>query len=103
PGGLIFPSSRVDIVSTTRNGQDSLSQIILQDVLVLAIDTNATRDPQSPAMVGSTVTLAAKPEESLRLSLAASMGELRLILRPLGETGTVKLGQTKAADLAKPL
>ncbi len=61
-GGFIFPSSRVDIVSTTRGGQESVSQIILQDVLVLAIDTNATRDPQSPAMLGSTVTLAAKPE-----------------------------------------
>jgi Flp pilus assembly protein CpaB len=102
-GGFIFPSSRVDIVSTTRGGQESVSQIIMQDMLVLAIDTNATRDPQAGSMVGSTVTLAAKPEESLRLSLAASMGELRLILRPLGETGTVKLPPTKAGDLNKPL
>jgi pilus assembly protein CpaB len=102
-GGFIFPSSRVDIVSTTRGGQESVSQIILQDVLVLAIDTQATRDPQAGAMVGSTVTLAAKPEEALRLSLAASMGELRLVLRPLGETGTVKLPPTKAGDLSKPL
>ena len=102
-GGFIFPSSRVDIVSTTRNGQESVSQIILQDVLVLAIDVNATRDPQAQSMLGSTVTLAAKPEEALRLSLAASMGELRLVLRPLGETGTVKLPPTRAGDLSKPL
>ncbi len=102
-GGFIFPSSRVDIVSTTRGGQESVSQIILQDVLVLAIETQATRDPNAAAMLGSTVTLAAKPEEALRLSLAASMGELRLVLRPLGETGIVKLPPTKAADLSKPL
>jgi pilus assembly protein CpaB len=102
-GGFIFPASRVDIVSTTRGGQESVAQIILQDMLVLAIDTNPTRDPQAQAMIGTTVTLAAKPEESLRLSLAASMGELRLVLRPLGETGTVKLGPTKAGDLSKPL
>jgi pilus assembly protein CpaB len=102
-GGFIFPASRVDIVSTTRSGPESVAQIILQDMLVLAIDTNPTRDPQAQAMLGTTVTLAAKPEEALRLSLAASMGELRLVLRPLGETGTVKLPPTKAGDLSKPL
>ena len=48
------------------------------------------RRRQADAMLGSTVTLAATPEEAEQLSLAAALGELRLLLRtPLDGPGNV--------------
>jgi pilus assembly protein CpaB len=102
-GGFVLPGYRVDVVSTMRGGAaESVSKIILQNMLVLAVDTNATRDPNSSSMLGSTVTLAATPEEAMRLSLASAMGEMRLTLRTPDDNTIVRLPATKWEDLSKP-
>ena len=81
-GGFVLPGSKVDIMMTLKRGDgDSSAQIIMQDMLVLAVDQKNTREDGQQAVLGNTVTLAAKPEESERLSLAASLGDLRLLLR----------------------
>ncbi len=47
-GGFVLPGYRVDVVSTTRgNTNESVSKIILQNMLVLAVDTIAQRDNQT--------------------------------------------------------
>lgn len=103
-GGFVLPGFRVDVVSTLRGGQnESVSKIILQNMLVLAVDTNAQRDPNSPSMLGSTVTLAATPEEATRLALAASLGELRLTLRTPDDNKIVRLPGSRWDDLGKPI
>jgi pilus assembly protein CpaB len=79
--GFILPHSRVDVVHTTRTENGPLSRIILQDVLVLAVDTTHVREGDKNAIPASTCTLQVKPDDAERLSLAVSMGELRLILR----------------------
>ena len=85
-GGLVRPGSRVDVVSTLRGSQgEPVSKSILQNMLVLAVDPQSQRDRNSPSVLASTVTLAASPEEATRMALAASMGELRLMLRSPGE------------------
>jgi len=81
-GGFVLPGSKVDIVFTMKRGDgDSKAQIIMQDMMVLAVDMKNTRDADQTSMLGNTVTLAAKPEDSERLSLAAQLGDLRLLLR----------------------
>jgi Flp pilus assembly protein CpaB len=81
-GGFVLPGSKVDVMMTLKRGDgDSSAQIIMQDMLVLAVDQKNTREDGATAMLGNTVTLASKPEESERLSLAASLGDLRLLLR----------------------
>jgi len=81
-GGFVLPGSKVDVMMTLKRGDgDSSAQIIMQDMLILAVDQKNTRDDGAQAILGNTVTLAAKPEESERLSLAASLGDLRLLLR----------------------
>jgi Flp pilus assembly protein CpaB len=103
-GGFVLPGFRVDVLSTLRNGtSDSVAKIILQNMLVLAVDTNAQRDPNSSSMLGSTVTLAATPEEAQRLSLAAAMGELRLTLRTPDDNKIVRLPGSKWDDLGRPI
>lgn len=102
-GGFVLPGYRVDVVSTTRgNPHESSSRIILQNMLVLAIDTIANRDNQTNSILGSTVTLAASPEEAQRLSLAAALGELRLTLRTPDDNKIVRLPTSRAEDLSKP-
>lgn len=102
-GGFVLPGYRVDVLSTTRGGgNESTSKIILQNMLVLAVDTIANRDNQTTSLLGSTVTLAATPEEAQRLSLAAAMGELRLTLRTPDDNKIVRLPGSKWEDLGKP-
>jgi pilus assembly protein CpaB len=104
-GGFVLPNSHVDVMLIIRRGdQDSSAQILLQDMLVLAVDTNAERNTEKGiTMLGNTVTLAVKPEEALRLNLAQAVGDLRLVLRPLGEEAPITLKPIKVEDFAKPL
>ena len=81
-GGFVLPGSKVDLVFTKKRGDaESNAQIIMQDMLVLAVDQKNTRDDGQATMLGNTVTLAAKPEDSERLSLATQLGDIRLLLR----------------------
>jgi pilus assembly protein CpaB len=100
--GFVLPGTRVDVVCTTR-GNDSSARIILQNMLVLAVDTQDQRNPETKTIMGQTVTLAATPEEATRMSLAQSIGELRLLLKGGGDTQRVTQVVTTKSDLAKSL
>jgi len=101
-GGFVLPGSRVDILSTIREGE-AQSQVILQDMLILAVDMQSSRSQDNNgAMLGSTVTLAASLEEAKLLSLATSLGELRLVLRGLGDEEKLRTRPTKRGDLGRP-
>jgi Flp pilus assembly protein CpaB len=100
-GGFILPGMRVDILCTMRGGNDPATVLLLQNMLVMAIDMKPTRDEGQVAVLGQTATLAATPEECSRLSLAAQQGELRLTLRSQEDQKLVNLGTTKAGDLVK--
>lgn len=101
-GGFVLPGSRVDVVHTTR-GQDSTAKILLQNMLVLAVDTQDQRNPEQKSIMGQTVTLAATPEESTRLSLASSNGELRLLLKSNQDNKRTWAVSVTSKDLDKPL
>lgn len=79
-GGFIRPGSRVDIICTIRSPEVA-SRVILQNMLILAVDQTDTKSAEQKTILGSTATLAATLDEGSRLSLAASMGELRLLVR----------------------
>src|SRR5436309_6691574 len=95
-GGFILPRSRVNVVATIRtrqnNGEHAKVVTVLQDVLVLAVDQQSIR-PEDKLAVNtlSTATLAVKPSESRRLTLAQSLGELRLVLRAHDDDAKVPL------------
>jgi Flp pilus assembly protein CpaB len=95
-GGFILPRSRVNVVATIRNrsnqGEQAKVVTVLQDVLVLAVDQQSIR-PEDKLAVNtlSTATLAVKPSESQRLTLAQSLGELRLVLRAHDDDAKVPL------------
>jgi pilus assembly protein CpaB len=102
-GGFVIPGSRVDVIATLREGR-TRTRTIMQNMLVLAIDMASNRNPDSTAMLGSTATLAVRPEEAQRLHLASALGDLRLALRPVGEKDEpLRIGETTADHFDRPI
>ena len=100
--GFVLPGSRVDVLCTTR-GAEASTKVVLQNMLILAVDTNHQRNPEQTSILGQTVTVAATPNEAARLTLASSIGELRLALKGNGDTKRIGAVVAKASDLDKPL
>lgn len=101
-GGFVLPSSRVDILFTLRKSEQSATYNILQNMLILAVDMNATSDPEKQGMLGNTVTLSARPEEAQALTMASLSGDLRLSLRPIGDDKPVSTRGYTIEDLTRP-
>jgi pilus assembly protein CpaB len=92
-GGHVLPGDRVDVVMSrdmapTNPLHNFLSQVVLQDVRVLAIDLNADPASNKPA-TPSTATLEVSVEDGQRLAVAAEIGKLSLALR---RTGAAEMG-----------
>jgi pilus assembly protein CpaB len=83
--GYVVPGTRVDVVATvspTQQQQDMTSKVILPNVQVLAAGTRLEQDANAEKpMPVSVVTLLVNPEESERLTLAATEGKIQLALR----------------------
>jgi pilus assembly protein CpaB len=100
--GFALPGSYVDILvnttseGTSRSNSDkSISKIVLEHILVLAIAQEVGRDETKPKVVNA-VTLEVTPEQAEQLDLARSVGSLSLVLRnqidpaPVTTTGATK-------------
>jgi pilus assembly protein CpaB len=99
-GGFVLPHSRVDIVSVVRrNENESVAKVILQNVLVLAVDQSPTRPDDKPAMLASTVTVEVTPNQAEKLSMASELGPIRLILRSFGDDEKVTTTGSTAKSL----
>jgi pilus assembly protein CpaB len=83
--GYVVPGTRVDVVATvspTMNQADMTSKVILTNVQVLAAGTKLEQDVEGREPVAvNVVTLLVNPEESERLTLAATEGKIQLALR----------------------
>ncbi|OAF00759.1 Flp pilus assembly protein CpaB [Bradyrhizobium centrolobii] len=96
-GGFILPNDRVDIVLTRRlknpdgannngptGGNDLvLSEVILTNIRVLAIDQAPKEKDGQNAVVGKTVTLELRPDQVAVLAAARQGGTLQLALRSI--------------------
>jgi pilus assembly protein CpaB len=86
--GFIHPGDHVDVIvtmvpQTHGDNPPPVSKIILQDIKVLAVGKeleSRTKDPQKP-VPATVATLMVNGEESEKLALAASKGQLLLALR----------------------
>lgn len=93
-GGFILPNDRVDVILTRREQNASelgdrerhISETVLTNVRVLAIDQAVAEQDGQKVVVGKTATLELRPEQAEALALAQSMGELALSLRSLRDT-----------------
>jgi pilus assembly protein CpaB len=111
--GLVLPGDRVDLILTQNLGGDGPSgrshvgETIARAVRVLAVgkDLNAPQDSKDVDERPRTVTLEVTPKEAEAISVAASIGDIKLALRSLSSTPSDeqedKLATTDA-DLSKP-
>ncbi|NIT03840.1 Flp pilus assembly protein CpaB [Candidatus Saccharibacteria bacterium] len=97
--GFITPGSMVDIVLTTetRSRHSPISRIIFQNVPVLATGQIIETKEGEPVLV-PTVTLDVTPEDAEKLATATSEGQLRLLLRRVGDT---EIAETRGATVTQ--
>jgi pilus assembly protein CpaB len=108
--GFALPGTYVDVMVNTqdegsgRGDRDhSISKIVLERILVLAVAQEADRDATKPKVVNA-VTLEVTPKDAEMLDLARSVGTLSLVLRNQTEAKSADTdgGATKARLLGLP-
>jgi pilus assembly protein CpaB len=100
--GFILPGERVDIVLVQGERDESSSDIILQNVRVLAVDQLANEKEEMPK-VARAVTLEVNSEQAQKLILAGEIGKMSLILRQAGNSLAGGIRRVTAADLTTAL
>lgn len=103
--GFALPGNYVDIVVNTEdesvkaeNVNKSISKIVLEHILVLAVAQEQNRDETKPIVVNA-VTLEVTPEQAEKLDLARSVGSLSLVLRNQIDTSVVTTTGSTKRDL----
>lgn len=100
--GFVLPGDYVDVALTRQNEKTAAtSDVILQSVRVLAIDQTADERTDKPA-VAKAVTLEVDTVGAQKVSLAASIGTMSLILRKAGEANAEFTRRISATDLSAP-
>lgn len=98
--GFALPGNFVDVIVSLKDeskpkDEQTISKIVLEKILVLAVGEEAGRDETKPKIVKA-VTLEVTPQEAEAIDLARSVGQLSLVLR--GQTDTVSV---KTAGITK--
>lgn len=105
-GGHALPGDRVDVVLTrdlTPEGQHRsfVSDVVLQNVRVLAVDLNADLASNKPA-TPNTATLEVDVPSSQKLAVASDLGKLSLALRRTGSAEVAQTGPMRVGGYAAP-
>lgn len=82
--GFIQPNDSVDVLITRQSitGEQQVTDVLLQNVRVIAMDQRA-QDSNQPAL-SSTATLEVTPVDAQKLALGQQLGSLSLVLRKPG-------------------
>jgi len=105
-GGFILPNDRVDVLLTRRlknTGNQSAPDIVtteiaLANVRVLAIDQTPKEKEGTNSVIGRTVTLELKPEQTAVLATSRQAGTLSLALRSIADGNQVDIGSGEHAQ-----
>jgi pilus assembly protein CpaB len=103
-GGFILPNDHVDVLLTRREREGAggaeahVSETILADIRVLAIDQTVEEKNGQRVVVGRTATLELTPRQTETLAMSRQMGTLSLALRSLLDSGPSKSTSTDNKD-----
>lgn len=111
-GGFILPNDRVDVIHTAASGNDTVSQTLLRNVRVLAIDQTVEEKDGERVVVGKTATLELDPADVETVTAAEATGTVSLSLRSMADageeddavkrrTGIVRIFRSGRSDLVK--
>lgn len=81
--GFVTPQTRVDVILIMQSpGQEEFrSQVILQNVQVLAANQQITETEEGQPIISTVVTVLVTPEDAEKLALAETRGSIRMTLR----------------------
>jgi pilus assembly protein CpaB len=98
--GFVLPNDRVDILLTRHaDGQaDPITDVLLQNVKVLAIDQLVNEKNDKPVVVRS-VTILVTQEQAQKLTLAVTVGSLTLVLRNESDSTATEARTISVKDL----
>jgi pilus assembly protein CpaB len=103
--GFVLPGDRVDVmftrVETNAGDSKKFTDVLLQNVRVLAIDQLADDRSDKPAVVKA-VTLEVETEDAQKLALAGTVGSLSLVLRSAGTDTFATAHRVTADELGSP-
>lgn len=88
-GGFILPGDRVDILQSRAQDGDKgyLTEVLMQNVKVLAIDQRTEPDKEARTIVGGVATVEVAAADVEVLARGRSQGEMMLALRPYSDIG----------------
>lgn len=106
--GFALPGNYVDILVNTEDDRTksndgrnkTISKIVLENILVLAVAQESGRDDTKPKVV-SAVTLEVTPDQAENLDLARTVGTLSLVLRNQIDTAAVLTDGANKQQLLK--
>ncbi|MCW8109361.1 Flp pilus assembly protein CpaB [Alteromonas ponticola] len=98
--GFLLPGDKVDILNTFKKGETNLTEIVLANVKILAIDQTAQNNENRPRVVRA-VTVEVTLEQAEELMNARSRGGLQLALRNPIDNAEVEIAQHSAALAAE--
>jgi len=98
--GFVLPGDRVDVMLTRRNDKSGTTDVVLQNVPVLAIDQVADERSEKPTLAKA-VTLEVDTVSAQKLTLSAQLGVLSLALRKAGETASGESRRISAEDIGR--
>jgi pilus assembly protein CpaB len=100
--GFVLPGDRVDVVMTRQMDKNAATNdIVLQNARVLAVDQLADERAEKPSVVKA-VTMEVDTVGAQKLTLAASVGNLSLMLRKAGEANAEYTRRITITDLGTP-
>jgi pilus assembly protein CpaB len=104
--GLLSPGDRVDVILTQNfRGENapltrrSVSETVVEDLRVLAIDAPDAKNTAAGSTFGRTVTLDVTSAQAEKINVATELGKLSLILR--SASGRDGLASTASASLSR--
>jgi pilus assembly protein CpaB len=104
-GGFILPGDRVDVILSRKlesGGANSLfvSQTVLRNMKVLAIDQTTQTEKDAAAVIGATATLEVSADEAETLAVSKQAGSLSLTLRSYADAHAAA-GRAGSAPLSR--
>ena len=100
--GLVFPGDRVDVILTHTVKAKRVSETVLTNVRILAIDQQTNDQAQAPK-VGKHATFEVTPKQAEMFSVLTDMGKLSLSLRSLAkDQAELERIATSGEPLAEP-
>jgi pilus assembly protein CpaB len=100
--GFVLPGDHVDVVVSRPGDQNfAMSDVVMQNARVLAVDQMADERAEKPSVVKA-VTLEVDVTSGQKLALASLVGTLSLMLRKAGEVVEMSPQRITLADIGQP-